>query len=30
MGDCSIFEPLGDGWYGKGRKLLCLDPVDCE
>lgn len=30
MGDCSIFEPLGDGWYSKGRKLLCLDPVDCE
>lgn len=30
MGDCSFFEPLADGWYSKGRKLLCLDSVDCE
>ena len=30
MGDCSIFEPIGDDWYAKGKKLLCLDPVDCE
>jgi 3-mercaptopropionate dioxygenase len=30
MGNCSIFEPQGDGWYAKGQKMLCLDPVDCE
>ena len=30
MGNCSIFEPIGDDWYAKGKKMLCLDPVDCE
>lgn len=30
MGDCSIYEPEADGWYAKGKKLLCLDPVDCK
>lgn len=30
MGDCCFFEPLADGWYSKGRKLLCLDSVDCN
>lgn len=30
MGDCSIYEPEADGWYAKGRKMLCLDPVDCK
>ena len=30
MGDCSIFEPLGDDWYAKGKKMLYLDPVDCD
>ena len=30
MGDCSIFEPLGEDWYAKGKKMLYLDPVDCD
>lgn len=30
MGDCSIYEPEGGDWYAKGRKMLCLDPVDCQ
>lgn len=30
MGECAIYEPLGDGWYAKGSKQLCLDPVDCD
>lgn len=30
MGNCSIFEPIGDDWYAKGKKMLCLDPVDCD
>lgn len=30
MGNCSIFEPIGNDWYAKGKKMLCLDPVDCE
>ena len=30
MGNCSIFEPIGNDWYSKGKKMLCLDPVDCE
>ena len=30
MGNCSIFEPIGDDWYEKSKKMLCLDPIDCE
>lgn len=30
MGDCAIYEPIGDGWYRKGRKLLCLDATGCK
>ncbi len=30
MGNCSIFEPIGDDWYAKGKKMLCLDPINCE
>lgn len=30
MGNCCIFEPLGDDWYSKGQKQLCLDQIDCE
>lgn len=30
MGNCSVFEPIGDDWYAKGKKMLCLDPIDCE
>lgn len=30
MGNCSVFEPIGDSWYAKGKKMLCLDPIDCE
>ena len=30
MGTCATYEPVGDGWYQRGSKSLCLDAVDCD
>lgn len=30
MGNCSIFEPIGDNWYRRGSKSLCLDQIECD
>ena len=30
MGTCATFEPIGDDWYQRGSKSLCLDQVDCD
>ena len=30
MGQCSTFEPEGDGWYRRGQRQLCLDAVRCD
>ncbi len=30
MGTCSTFEPIGDGWYRRGSKSLCLDQIECD
>lgn len=30
MGTCSTFEPIGEDWYQRGSKSLCLDQVDCD
>lgn len=30
MGACSTFEPIGEGWYQRGQRELCLDKVDCR
>ena len=30
MGTCATFEPIGEGWYRRGSKSLCLDQVDCD
>ena len=30
MGQCSTFEPDGDGWYRRGQRQLCLDAVRCD
>ena len=30
MGTCATFEPLGDDWYLRGSKALCLDQIPCD
>lgn len=30
MGECATFTPLGEGWYQRGKKQLCLDAVPCD
>jgi len=30
MGTCATYEPVGDDWYQRGCKTLCLDQVDCD
>ena len=30
MGTCATFEPIGDAWYRRGSKNLCLDKIDCD
>lgn len=30
MGTCSTYEPIGDDWYQRGSRTLCLDQVDCN
>lgn len=30
MGTCATFTPLGDDWYQRGAKNLCLDKVECD
>ena len=30
MGECSTYEPLGDDWYRRGTRQLCLDKVPCD
>ena len=30
MGTCATFEPLGDDWYLRGSKTLCLDQIPCD
>jgi len=30
MGHCATYEPLGDGWYQRGQRQLCLDAVRCD
>ena len=30
MGECATFTPLGDGWYERGKRQLCLDKVPCD
>jgi 3-mercaptopropionate dioxygenase len=30
MGTCATYEPLGNGWYQRGSKSLCLDQIDCD
>ena len=30
MGTCSTFTPLGEHWYLRGSKALCLDQIACD
>ena len=30
MGTCATFEPLGEDWYLRGSKTLCLDQIPCD
>jgi predicted metal-dependent enzyme (double-stranded beta helix superfamily) len=30
MGTCATYTPLGDDWYLRGAKNLCLDKVECQ
>ena len=30
MGECSTYEPLGEDWYRRGTRQLCLDKVPCD
>ena len=30
MGTCATYEPLGQDWYQRGSKALCLDAVECD
>lgn len=30
MGTCSTYEPIGNDWYQRGSRTLCLDQVDCD
>ena len=30
MGTCATFEPIGDDWYLRGSKTLCLDQIPCD
>jgi predicted metal-dependent enzyme (double-stranded beta helix superfamily) len=30
MGTCATYEPLGDDWYQRGSRALCLDKIECK
>ena len=30
MGECATYAPLGEGWYQRAKKQLCLDAVPCD
>jgi 3-mercaptopropionate dioxygenase len=30
MGECATYSPLGEGWYQRAKKQLCLDAVPCD
>jgi 3-mercaptopropionate dioxygenase len=30
MNDCATFEPLGEHWFLRKKKELCLDKVECR